>query len=501
MITRDKIAGLYYSKGFIWILVGFGVCLRLLQFLLNRTLHGDEAALAQSILHRPYSGLVGSLDYHQCAPLGFLMVEKFVTNVLGTSEYSLRLWPLICGIAAMAVFPVVARRVLTAGAVRLATFLFSVSCYVIFYSSCVKQYSSDVLIALILWYNAIYIIDRKPTVLNLFVFAVVGALAVWFSHPAVFMLAGIGLCMFCWLWRTKDSSGLLSFVAVGCIWAASFLVLYFLVLRRYEAPDGLWLHWAKGFMPFPPRSISDLYWFVTSLKGIIHNPGGLGSLSYFLIMCLLVAFWQLFLGNKIKLCVLLSPVPVALLASGIKAYPFATRLILYLVPVVLFGVAAGIELMRSHLSKASPVLGFCFVAALLISPVLKLSAIGRGAPFLTAEIKPVLSYIQNHIQEGDSIYLGGSNHMQMAYYSPRYGLDRADYVHRGTIKDWIAYQENLDGLRSKSRVWILFSHVGEYDGINEESFSMYYLAQYGNELERYKSYGASVYLYNFSQSE
>jgi hypothetical protein len=501
MITRDKIAGFYYSREFIWILVGFGICLRLVQFLLNRALNGDEAVLAQSILNRSYSGLAGLLDYDQCAPLGFLMVEKFFTNVFGTSEYSLRLWPLICGIAAMAVFPVVARRVLTEGAVRLATFLFAISCYVIFYSSCVKQYSDDVLIALVLWYNAFYIIDHKPTLTNLCMFTLLGAVAVWFSHPAVFMLAGIGLCIFLWMWRRKDWFGLKVLVVVIGVWIASFMLSYFFILSKFDVPESILWHWSEAFVPFPPKNLKDLYWFIGALKELINNPGGLGSLSYFLIVCLIVGISRLFSSSKIKLCVLLSPIPVALLASGIKVYPFAERVILYLVPVLLIGVAEGIEQMRYNLSKASPALAGCFVVALFLSPVLKLSNIGRGAPFLTFEIKPVLSYIQNHIQEGDSIYLGGNSHRQMAYYSPRYGLERVDCVPKANVRDRIAHQERLDSLRSKSRVWVLFSHVGIYDGINEESFAKYYLFQHGNELDRCESYRASVYLFNFSESE
>src|SRR4051794_29555597 len=55
-----------------------GVALRLDAFLRNYPLTLDEAALARNIIERPWTKLLGRLDYAQIAPPGFLLVQKAI---------------------------------------------------------------------------------------------------------------------------------------------------------------------------------------------------------------------------------------------------------------------------------------------------------------------------------------------------------------------------------------------------------------------------------------
>lgn len=80
----------------LWLLVGLGILLRLAQYLYNRSLWIDEAALALNIRDRSFSELFYPLDYAQAAPIGFLIVEKLFYQTLGHSEYVLRLFPFLC---------------------------------------------------------------------------------------------------------------------------------------------------------------------------------------------------------------------------------------------------------------------------------------------------------------------------------------------------------------------------------------------------------------------
>ena len=75
------------------LLIAAGAALRVWQYLANRSLRGDEAALAGSILHGSYSELTQSLDARQVAPVGFLWIEKAVTSAFGGSEYSFGSFP------------------------------------------------------------------------------------------------------------------------------------------------------------------------------------------------------------------------------------------------------------------------------------------------------------------------------------------------------------------------------------------------------------------------
>jgi hypothetical protein len=60
------------------------------------------------------------------------------------------------------------------------------------------------------------------------------------------------------------------------------------------------------------------------------------------------------------------------------------------------------------------------------------------------------------------------------------------------------YISDLDKIQGYKRAWILFSHVVNNDGVNEEKFFLSYLDSAGIRLDAFKSPGASVYLYDLS---
>jgi len=132
-----------------WGLVALGAALRLRAYLVDRSLWRDEAALTYNLLHRGALGFNKPLDFQQGTPPGFFLLEKAVIAVAGSSEEALRALPLFAGVAVLAVALVLARRHLepTVGLVALA--LCAVSPGLTYYSNEVKQYSTDVLLALL----------------------------------------------------------------------------------------------------------------------------------------------------------------------------------------------------------------------------------------------------------------------------------------------------------------------------------------------------------------
>lgn len=72
-----------------------GISLAIYQFFYNRSLWNDEAALALNIIDKSFSQLLQPLDYKQVAPIAYLFVEKFLTLLMGKSEYALRIFSLV----------------------------------------------------------------------------------------------------------------------------------------------------------------------------------------------------------------------------------------------------------------------------------------------------------------------------------------------------------------------------------------------------------------------
>src|SRR5579871_6047429 len=132
-----------------------GIVCRAAQYAAQRSFWVDEAALLLNVRSHTFRQLFGHLDYEQAAPPLFLCAERTLLLTLGPSEFSLRLLPLICGIAAIVLFAALARRLLGSPWDACAVFMFAFTNRFIWHGTEVKQYGIDLCIALFLTYFAV----------------------------------------------------------------------------------------------------------------------------------------------------------------------------------------------------------------------------------------------------------------------------------------------------------------------------------------------------------
>jgi len=64
-----------------------------------------------NLINRSFAGLWQPLDWQQGAPVGFLMLQKSAITLLGTSEFAMRLIPLLAGISSLVLFFFLATKV------------------------------------------------------------------------------------------------------------------------------------------------------------------------------------------------------------------------------------------------------------------------------------------------------------------------------------------------------------------------------------------------------
>ena len=190
------VAPVQLSRLLTWLILLIGVALRLFRYANNRSLWFDETLLALNILHRSTAGLFRPLDYHQGAPLGFLLLLKLATKIGGGSELALRAIPLLAALLSLFLFWGVADSNLSPRAVPLAVAFFALSPTLIHFSSEAKQYSSDVAVTLVLLWAATRYGGSALTASGALKLALLGATAIWFSHPASFILAAIAATLF-----------------------------------------------------------------------------------------------------------------------------------------------------------------------------------------------------------------------------------------------------------------------------------------------------------------
>lgn len=484
-----------------WIIVGIGTILRIAQYLYNRSLTEGEAALAINIVHRSYSELLKPLDFSQAAPVGFLMLQRFFVNTLGTNEFALRLFPLAAGIISLFLFYEVAKKTISSKAVPIALILFAVGDHLIYFSSEIKQYSSDVTITLLLIFLGLSLLEERFNAKYIIVFGIVGTLSSWLSHPAVFTFCAAFAVLLVYLVRRQQWQHVTWLIFIGIIAAVSLFINYFVSLQTLSQHQGLLEVWRERFMPLPPTSIADIQWFGYAFFRIFINPLGLSLYELLLAVLSFLVGIAVFYNKKRKIVyMLLLPILFTLLASGLRKYPFHGRLLLFIAPLMFLFIAEGIYFIRNRAAQGSNIIGTALVILLLIHPVL-LAGYHLIKPRAPEELRPVVYYLREHQEEGDRIYLYYAAKDAFRYYADKLGYTESDYIIGVEARDnWTNYYKDLEKLRGVERVWIVFSHIAEWGGVDEEKLFLSYLNILGTQLDAFTAPGASVYLYDLSNS-
>lgn len=486
-----------YLKHLSILIVGLGIFIRVVQYISNRSLWGDEVMLALNLIDRSYLELLQPLTLDQAAPPGFLYVQKLAMQVFGNNEYALRLFPLIAGIISMVAFYQLGKWAVSALALPIALALFAFLKFPLYYATEVKQYSSDVMITLLLCLLLIPLQDQVLAKGRSIVLGVIGAIAIWFSHPAVFVLAGIEIANLITIPKERWKTIVVNRLPAYLMWLVSFGTLYFLVTANVMQNKSLQSAWGGEY----PQTVFDLIWLIDSFGRVFYRPLGFSSpfdgvaIVAFIVGC--VAFFK---QARTKLLILMSPVLITLLATYLHKYPFRGRLILFLAPFFILVIAEGIAYLLAQLNQRKKVA----IAGIILGSLLLIPPLVRAGGFIVRpetkeEIRPVVEYVKTHQRPGDAIYADAYNHFK--YYAPRYGYSESDYI--GSYQEFFnpkrnayskeAWQQLMqaNNIQSGQRMWFVFVGVKE----SEEAFVKSRLDELGQQLDFYEQPGSSTYLY------
>jgi hypothetical protein len=457
------------------------------------------------------------LSYAQVAPVGFLMVEKGAVGLFGTSEYSLRAFPLACGILSQILFWQLATRVLNGWLVPFAVGLLSLGIPFIYFSSQVKQYSSDVAAAVLLLFAAVEIRRRGVTRARACGVGIIGAIVVWFSQSAAFVLAGIWSALLVMAWTERDRVAARMLAIGGVLWATSASAAALLAMRNLSDLDRDYFRafWADGFMPFPPTTVADAGWLLNKLvwafgtfaPGMSRTSGGLNyrwSAVFTITMFAgLWAFWKSERNRDVALFVGLPVVVVAVLSAA-KLYPFTARLFTFLLPGLLLSTAAGADQILTRWPSRVQFLTPAFLAVIGGSPVYAIAT--ALPPFWLQHLRPVVAHLFARREPEDAVYVFFGAGQAFHYYAQRYRLTMDNAVVGScSVEKPRQYLHQIDQFRGKPRVWILLTHdrgegkaaiIGYLDHIGRRLDAVEVPGSSGRAVE-----AASGYLYDLSDSK
>lgn len=218
-----------------------GVVLRTREWLHDKSLWLDELTVTQNLVDRGFRGLLQPLAGNQGGPIGWLWAEHSVIKVFGVHELSLRLVPFLGSLAALAVFPIVARRLTGPLAAPAATFLIATSPALIYYAAETKQYSTDTAAALVAVAITCWAADRALTIGRSLSWGLTCGVLAWCSQPTILVAAACGVWLAARRCRDRRSAG--GILAGGAILAVILAADWWVSLRRLGDNQVLQNYW------------------------------------------------------------------------------------------------------------------------------------------------------------------------------------------------------------------------------------------------------------------
>lgn len=526
----------------IWAFIVIGIFLRVFHYFDNRSLWIDEVYLASSLIKMDFLQLATPpLAYEQKAPIGFLWIVRLAVLAFGKGEMALRLFPLICAIASLFVFRSVCRFFLKPLGVTVAVGLLALAPPIVYHAVEVKQYSSDLLATALALYSYTRYYD-KLKIPQLFIWGTWGAVLVWFSYSVIFTLAGMAFAVCLTYLFQKNWKALFYVLIPFSMWLISFAVNYFLFTYKHADSEWLlyWFRVREAFMPFPPTSAADIKWFFSQAYLLLEYPLGLPwhfmpfetssklfgaflNVHFIPVPFIVTGIMVLYRKDKTTLMVLLFPVLLTLLASGLEIYPFYERLLVFMAPLLILLIAFGTQRI-AELFRSRPNWAYVLPFLILLGPLHASAQQVHNTELFGGRkhwhLRDALLYINDRVREGDVVYISWNALPEYRYYKEVYQFqfkaiegkdarqnsqDAADY--------FINLKPDIEALTSYDRAWVLFNkkmgaNIGEKESPNDvfaqeimdgQRF-VEKLSVFGKKKDAYLSADTDAILFDFSNN-
>lgn len=417
------------------ILLLFIIGTRCIQYFSNPAIHYDEAALALNMMQRSFRELLAPLDYYQAAPVGFLMVSKLNVSLFGADEYILRLYPLLMGILSAFLLYRLTQN-LAPRAVPFVLFLFGASNIFIQYSAEFKQYGSDATIAILLFLATFKVIrdyDNK----SIWIWGLIASIAVWFSHAAVFVIAGIGIVLIISRFLQKDWYKLRNIIIACAISASSFLIVYLnfykFSAQNTELGNFFRNYWQQEFLQLDPIS------FITFFLEIFFWIGGINQLG--LLVIVIVVFIIGVLRTPVQhTLLLLMPTAITMIASLLVLYPLSDRLILFLLPAFIILVGVGFQDIYWRFASSNR-----YVVNILFGIIAIVFLAQLNVTQAKSEIRDALQFIASQ-SDNSHVFITDAYHPAALYY---------DFSHES-----LSSETRIPDTQHDEAIWFIYDQYG-----------------------------------------
>ena len=343
--------------------------------------------------------LIMGLPFDQSAPIGYVVMTKFLGFLSNYNDWVMRLPSCLAGILSLFLFMRLLRRVGLSDMVVLGVLLFSLNPSLIYFSAVLKQYSGDVLavvIVLLLFSDGV---GKNAT--SRFAQSLVLSALFPFSHALFFVGGAAGCCLGLHMLlaflkdRKIESKDVLGLVVLGC--TAAFCAWWTVKTMPQYMFQGFW---DAAFAPLP-MSVSALKWYAVKIPGLFRGPvfflwvpAMAGWTCALLFVPLALVVWGVWTARKNVLFMVLAGTFLLCLGAALaRHWAFssgggitACRTILFLAPVLIVFLCIGTQ----GVSCRSKWINSCMVCLVLCSLIM-INVVERPRTWKTEDAIDTLS--------------------------------------------------------------------------------------------------------------
>lgn len=459
--------GIDWNKIGLWIAFSLPVLLLLTVFFYNRSLFLDSLNLARNIAEASFSELSRPLKYQQSAPLLFLYISKVSTLLFGISEYTLRLFPVISGLACLFFYKKTLERCLPLKYVLIGVLWLGTHSMFIRYATEFKQYITDAFVSIFLIWLALYL--DKLTKKNILYIGFLGAVSIWLSMPSIFVLFGL-VCYYFYL-QYQSKSSLLPVFILGVWFLFNFLLEYFLILSPAIHSDHMQNFHQNFFLQgalWKPESMQHDFGLLISMLRMSVGKSGL-SIAVALIL-IGASVYDFFINRKSHGLLFVMPIVAMFGASLLGKYSLIERLMLFAMPIIFILILLGFQVVITKIKDKNAwlkysmlgIIGLAFVAGFAETQGIKYVF----EPLQIEDNRSSLIHIGQHEKHKNSIVC-----TQLAFPAYSYYTQYDKNLKSLSLGKAIGakYNESVVALaieqsnKEHEEIWVLMGHMPEHE--------------------------------------
>lgn len=435
-----------------------GVILSTFQFANNRSLWTDEISLALNIINASWSDLLLPLGYHQVAPIGFLYLEKialliFGGDAAGQNDLALRIIPFLSFLGCIPLIYNLAKKISCSKIIAsLSTAIYAINPTAIYYASEVKQYATDTLVVLIILNLFLYFNPKSYR--SVMLIAIAGATALWMSNVIIIILFTLSIVIISEniVDRNKGFRWLVPLTA----WASSFLIYYYFFIHDHPSSDFMRDYWQDKFLPINPFSAG--FWSFIKQNVFIEFVNLMKIESSWLIIGMSSALGLIYLAAQKHyriLSILIFPILIHLVLSSLEMYPFARRLLLFQLPLlIVLTCYAFYSLLLAFNNRLVKLAMLVFVIPLSSTLWLDLESI----PYEVSYMKPLLHNLNNEISDREFVRSYCKSRAHSRYYQPYFDRLQNTSIAYIDLQNQSVDEEVNEVASSGQSGWLIFKH-------------------------------------------